>query len=43
MGVLLQPDCSSASRLKYEAAANHFGMFSGLDSILTECFVNQGK
>lgn len=43
MGVLLQPDCSSASRLKYEAATDHFGMFSGLDSILTQCFENLGE
>lgn len=36
MGVLLQPDGSLALQLKYEAASNHFGTFSGLDSILAQ-------
>ena len=36
MGVLLQPDGLLALQLKYEAASNHFGTFSGLDSMLAQ-------
>ena len=35
MGVLLQPECSLAVNRKYELATDHFGTFSGLDSILS--------
>ncbi len=43
MGVLLQPDYSSASRLKCETATDHLGMFSGLDSILAQRSGNQNE
>ena len=40
MGIFLQPGCSLALQLKYEAATDHLGMFSGLDSILPQSFEN---
>lgn len=36
MGVLLQPECSLAVNRNYELAADHFGTFSGLDSIFSQ-------
>ena len=36
MGVLLQPKYLSALQLQYEAAADHFGTFNGLDNMLAQ-------
>ena len=43
MRILLQPGCSLALWLRCEAATDHFGIFSGLDSMLVQCFGNQGR
>ena len=43
MGIFLQPGCSLALQLKYEAATDHLGMFSGLDNILSQSFENQNE
>lgn len=41
MGILLQPGCSLGLPLKPASATDHFGMFSGLDSIFGYIFGSQ--
>lgn len=43
MGVLLQPDCSLGLPLGYGAATDHFGMFTGLDSMFAQYSGNQSE
>ena len=42
MRVLLQPACLLGLPLKPGSATDHFGMFSGLDSIFEYVFGSQG-
>ena len=41
MGILLQPERSLAVNGKYELATDHFGTFSGLDSISSQSLGTQ--
>ena len=41
MRILLQPDCLLGLPLNLGSATDHFGMFSGLDSILGYIFGSQ--
>ena len=41
MGILLQPDCLLGLPLNPGSATDHFGMFSGLDSIFGYIFGSQ--
>ena len=41
MGVLLQPERSLAVNGKYDLATDHFGTFSGLDSISSQSLGSQ--
>ena len=43
MGILLQPGCLLDLPLKPGSATDHFGMFSGLDSIFGYIFGNQDE